>query len=212
MQKCMVTEHITLEDGHFYVLLQERNLATAISRYETFQNVKSLRQDQNALVSWLRNLQHRILERVTRRIEVATDLSLESAESYQVVNYGIGGHYTPHMDAHGLDKITSYVDIHDGNRLATMLMYLTDVEAGGATAFVKLGIAVKPRIGDALFWYDVKPYDGNEFAKMSFWHQKRKADELTTHVACPVLWGSKWIVTKWIRERNNFVVHYNTPG
>ncbi|XP_037572346.2 prolyl 4-hydroxylase subunit alpha-1 [Dermacentor silvarum] len=164
-------------------------------------------------VSWLWDSHHNLLERLTRRIEVATGLSLESAEAYQVANYGLGGHYTPHMDAHRFDKVADHVDSKDGNRLATMLMYLTDVDAGGATAFVKLGIAVKPRVGDALFWYDVEPYDGSEFPdQLAFWHQKRKADELTTHVGCPVLLGSKWIVTKWIHERNNIVVHYNTPG
>ncbi|KAH7944325.1 hypothetical protein HPB52_018275 [Rhipicephalus sanguineus] len=117
------------------------------------------------------------------------------------------------MDAHRFDKVADHVDIADGNRLATVLMYLSNVAAGGATAFVNLGVAVKPRVGDALFWYDVEPYDGSEFPEhMSFWHQKRQADPLTTHVGCPVLWGSKWIVTKWIHERSNVVVEYNTPG
>ncbi|KAH8020981.1 hypothetical protein HPB51_011348 [Rhipicephalus microplus] len=164
-------------------------------------------------VSWLWDSDSDRLQRLSRRISITTGLSLESAEAYQVANYGLGGHYTPHMDAHNFEKVADHVDIADGNRLATMLVYLSNVAAGGATAFVNLGIAVKPRVGDALFWYDVEPYDGSEFPEqMSFWHQKRRADTLTTHVGCPVLWGSKWIVTKWIHERNNVVVKYNTPG
>ncbi|KAL1474592.1 hypothetical protein MTO96_037866, partial [Rhipicephalus appendiculatus] len=164
-------------------------------------------------VSWLRDSQDKLLERLSRRIQDSTGLSLESAEAYQVSNYGLGGHYTPHVDAFEFNKVASGIDLMNGNRLATVLMYLSNVAAGGATAFVKLGVAVKPRVGDALFWYDVEPYDGREFPEqMSFWHQKRKADPLTMHVGCPVLWGSKWIVTKWIRERSNVVVKYNTPG
>ncbi|XP_077492004.1 prolyl 4-hydroxylase subunit alpha-1-like [Amblyomma americanum] len=164
-------------------------------------------------VSWLNDCEHPKLQRLTRRIAAVTNLSLESAESYQVVNYGLGGHYTPHMDAHRFDKVSSDFDEKNGNRLATMLMYLADVAAGGATAFVQLGIGLKPRVGDALFWYDVEPYDGSKAPEtFSFWHQKRKVDERTQHVGCPVLWGSKWIVTKWIRERNNVVTRYNTPG
>ncbi|XP_075750763.1 prolyl 4-hydroxylase subunit alpha-2-like [Rhipicephalus microplus] len=164
-------------------------------------------------VSWLWDSDSDRLQRLSRRISITTGLSLESAEAYQVANYGLGGHYTPHMDAHNFEKVADHVDIADGNRLATMLVYLSNVAAGGATAFVNLGIAVKPRVGDALFWYDVEPHDGSEFPEqMSFWHQKRRADTLTTHVGCPVLWGSKWIVTKWIHERNNVVVKYNTPG
>ncbi|KAH7947574.1 hypothetical protein HPB52_013579 [Rhipicephalus sanguineus] len=168
---------------------------------------------RKGLVSWLGDLDSNRLQRLSRRIAVVTGLSLESAEPYQVANYGLGGHYTPHQDGYKFDSVPDHVDIADGNRLATMLMYLSNVAAGGATAFVNLGIAVKPRVGDALFWYNVEAYDGSEFpGQMSFWHQKRKADPLTTHVGCPVLWGSKWIVTKWIHERNNVVVKYNTPG
>ncbi|KAL1474591.1 hypothetical protein MTO96_037865 [Rhipicephalus appendiculatus] len=127
-------------------------------------------------VSWLWDSKSDRLQRLSRRITVATGLSLESAEAYQVANYGLGGHYAPHMDAHVFDKVADHVDIAEGNRLATMLMYLSDVAAGGATAFVNLGIAVKPRVPDALFWYDVEPYDGSEFPEqMSFWHQKREA-------------------------------------
>ncbi|KAK8776169.1 hypothetical protein V5799_030485 [Amblyomma americanum] len=164
-------------------------------------------------VSWLCDVRHPLLQRITRRIATATHLSLESAEPYQVANYGLGGHYTPHLDARTFDLAADSTDFSAGNRLATMLAYLSDVAAGGATAFVKLGIAVKPRVGDALFWYDVEPCEGSEAPKhFSFWHQKRKSEELTQHVGCPVLLGSKWIATKWIREWSNVVVRYNTPG
>ncbi|KAK8782584.1 hypothetical protein V5799_016075 [Amblyomma americanum] len=155
----------------------------------------------------------RIGKRLTRRITTATSLSLESAEAYQVSNYGLGGHYTPHTDAQSFEQAADKTNVNDGARLATVIAYLTDVEAGGATAFTHLGIGVKPRVGDALFWYDMEPYDGSEAPiHFSFWHQKRRVDERTEHVGCPVLSGSKWITTKWIRERTNVIVRYNTPG
>ncbi|XP_037521535.1 prolyl 4-hydroxylase subunit alpha-2-like [Rhipicephalus sanguineus] len=142
-----------------------------------------------------------------------TGLSLESSEPYQVANYGLGGHYTPHDDANTFEQVADEWDTRDGNRLATMLLYLTDVSLGGATAFVRLQLAVKPRRGSALFWYDLAPYSGNDGPiHFDFWHQRKAVEELTNHVGCPVLWGTKWIATKWIRERNNVVVRFDYPG
>ncbi|KAH8038147.1 hypothetical protein HPB51_023954 [Rhipicephalus microplus] len=104
-------------------------------------------------------------------------------------------------------------DTGSGNRVATMLLYLTDVALGGATAFTHLKLAVKPRRGSALFWYDLAPYSGNDGPiHFSFWHQRKTLEVLTNHVGCPVLWGTKWIATKWIRERNIVVVRFDYPG
>ncbi|XP_077535783.1 prolyl 4-hydroxylase subunit alpha-1-like [Haemaphysalis longicornis] len=166
-----------------------------------------------AMVAWLSDTGNDVLQRISRRIAVATNLSLESAEEYQVSNYGLGGHYTPHVDSRSFFQIASTQLQERGNRLATMLFFLSDVMAGGATAFVELGIAVKPRAGDALFWFDVEPYEGSDFPQhFSFWHQKRAPDLKTMHVGCPVLRGSKWIATKWIHEKGNVVVNYDFPG
>ncbi|KAH8037973.1 hypothetical protein HPB51_020254 [Rhipicephalus microplus] len=166
-----------------------------------------------AEVSWLWDTKHPFLNSLGRRIGMASGLSLESSEPYQVANYGLGGHYTPHDDANSFDQIADEWDTGSGNRVATMLLYLTDVALGGATAFTHLKLAVKPRRGSALFWYDLAPYSGNDRPiHFSFWHQRKTLEVLTKHVGCPVLWGTKWIATKWIRERNNVVVRFDYPG
>ena len=38
------------------------------------------------------------VQRIDRRIEDITGLTMSTAEQLQVVNYGIGGHYEPHYD------------------------------------------------------------------------------------------------------------------
>lgn len=73
-----------------------------------------------------------------------------------------------------------------GNRIATWLNYMSNVQAGGATVFPHLGVILWPRKNSAAFWYNLyKSGDG---------------DLLTRHAACPVLVGSKWVSNKWIHE------------
>ena len=42
-----------------------------------------------------------------------------------------------------------------GNRIATLLMYVSEVEQGGATVFPHLGISLWPERGAAAFWYNL---------------------------------------------------------
>ncbi|KAK7478166.1 hypothetical protein BaRGS_00030613 [Batillaria attramentaria] len=68
-------------------------------------------------------------------------------------------------------------------------LQLNDAEKGH-TVFPHLGISVAPLKGMALFWYNFEP-DMNEIQ----W--------LTIHAGCPVLYGNKWIVNKWILSHGN---------
>ncbi|KAH7944477.1 prolyl 4-hydroxylase subunit alpha-1 [Rhipicephalus sanguineus] len=190
--------HTGLERGTIYV----SGNPSGISSY-----------DRISKVSWLYDTEHPFLSSLGRRISLASGLSLESSEAYQVANYGLGGHYTAHNDARDFEQVADELYTRDVNRLATMLLYLTDVSLGGATGFVHLQLAVKPHRGSAFFWYDLAPQSGNDAPiHFSFWHQKKALEELTRHVGCPVLWGTKWIATKWIHERNNVVVRFDCPG
>ncbi|XP_071488036.1 prolyl 4-hydroxylase subunit alpha-1-like isoform X3 [Diadema antillarum] len=124
--------------------------------------------------AWLRPEEDAIIRRIRRRVAAYSGLELETAEDLQVVNYGIGGHYEPHFDFARIPN--AYHGI--GNRIATMLFYLSDVEAGGATVFTRVGARVRPEKGTAVFWYNLfKNGEGNYD---------------TRHAACPVLAGSKW--------------------
>ncbi|XP_071316976.1 prolyl 4-hydroxylase subunit alpha-2-like isoform X2 [Trachinotus anak] len=135
--------------------------------------------------AWLEGEDDPVIVRVNQRIEDITGLTVDTAELLQVANYGVGGQYEPHYDF-SRRPFDSNLKV-DGNRLATFLNYMSDVEAGGATVFPDFGAAIWPRKGTAVFWYNL--------------FKSGEGDYRTRHAACPVLVGSKWVSNKWIHER-----------
>lgn len=50
-------------------------------------------------LSWLfDDLDKELFNSLNSRIESFTELSTKFSEPYQIVNYGLGGHYVPHLD------------------------------------------------------------------------------------------------------------------
>lgn len=132
------------------------------------------------------SFQAKLLERVSSTIKLLTGLVTglktedeDSSEVLQVVNYGMGGHYEPHVDYFG---DSSGID----DRAATMLFYLTDNVVGGATVFPFLGAYIRPTKGSAAFWFNTM--------------RNGQGDLLTIHAGCPVVGGTKWIANLWIRS------------
>jgi len=117
----------------------------------------------------------------------ATGLNMATAEGLQLNNYGLGGQYEFHHD-YGLPGATM-PNGHHGNRIATALLYMSDVEAGGETVFTEIGLSVPPEKGSILFWYNL--------------HRNGSVFKNTKHASCPVLSGSKWVANKWIHEFGN---------
>lgn len=137
--------------------------------------------------AWLKGEEHPVIARINRRIEDFTGLNQATSEELQVANYGLGGHYDPHFDFARKEEKNAFKNLNTGNRIATVLFYMSQPEKGGATVFNHLGTAVFPSKNDALFWYNLK--------------RSGDGDLRTRHAACPVLLGVKWVSNKWIHER-----------
>ncbi|XP_050294384.1 prolyl 4-hydroxylase subunit alpha-1 isoform X2 [Anthonomus grandis grandis] len=136
--------------------------------------------------AWLKEEEHKHIADVSRRTGDITGLNMKSSEELQVVNYGIGGHYEPHFDFARKEETNAFKNLGTGNRIATVLYYMSDVPQGGATVFPEIRATVWPKKGTAAFWYNLFPSgDG---------------DARTRHAACPVLAGSKWVSNKWLHE------------
>ena len=114
-------------------------------------------------------------------------LSLDTSECLQVNNYGTGGQFEFHHD-HG-DPGSIIPSQPEGNRLATLLLYLSEVEAGGETVFTEIGLSLPPVKGMGVFWHNL--------------HRNGTGNDNTRHASCPVIVGSKWVANKWVRERGN---------
>ena len=109
-------------------------------------------------------------------------------EPMQILHYQVGGEYAAHFDYFDPASPGASVPMaRGGQRVATLVMYLADVEAGGATDFPALGLSLKPRRGQAVY-----------FESLDI---QGRLEPRTLHAGAPVRAGEKWIATKWIRER-----------
>ena len=82
----------------------------------------------------------------------------------------------------------------------TFMVYLTDVEEGGNTAFPRLNVAVTPQKGDAAFWLVMHAFTPNRpyhnHARYNLLPDG-SGDTMTLHGGCPVLRGAKHVANKW---------------
>lgn len=126
------------------------------------------------------------LPTITKKICKLLNKDLNHLELPQVARYKIQQEYKPHYDAFKIEDKLRYTQ-NGGQRLATILIYLNDVNDGGETDFPKLNIKIKPRKGTALVFFPAT-IDG-------------KLDENALHSALPAKKDNeKYIVQIWIRE------------
>lgn len=142
----------------------------------------------------------KVVRDIEQRISDFTFLPVEHGEGLQVLHYEAGQKYEPHYD-YFQDEFNTR---NGGQRIATVLMYLSDVEEGGETVFPaakgnissvswwnelsecgKKGLSVKPKMGDALLFWSMNP--------------DATPDPSSLHGGCAVIKGNKWSSTKWLR-------------
>ncbi len=117
------------------------------------------------------------VQAIVRRIAQATGTQVGNAEALYVMRYAPDQEYKPHLDAlPGLKN----------QREWTAIAYLNEGFEGGATIFPKLGLSVRPGVGDLLVFRN-SDGDGDPDLRMR-------------HAGEPVTSGEKWIATRWIRH------------
>ncbi|EEF52784.1 probable prolyl 4-hydroxylase 3 [Ricinus communis] len=148
---------------------------------------------------FLRRGRDKIIRNIEKRIADFSFIPIEHGEGLQVLHYEVGQKYEAHYD-YFLDEFNTK---NGGQRTATLLMYLSDVEEGGETVFpaakanisnvpswnelsecARQGLSVKPKMGNALLFWSTRP--------------DATLDPASLHGSCPVIRGNKWSATKWM--------------
>ncbi|CAH8274418.1 unnamed protein product [Arabidopsis lyrata] len=172
--------------------------ALALRKGETAENTKGTRTSSGTFISASEDSTG-ALDFVERKIARATMIPRSHGESFNILRYELGQKYDSHYDVF---NPTEYGP-QSSQRIASFLLYLSDVEEGGETMFPFengsnmgtgydykqcIGLKVKPRKGDGLLFYSVFP--------------NGTIDQTSLHGSCPVTKGEKWVATKWIRDQD----------
>ena len=181
----VVDDFVTAEERqHVLDLAVDRMDGAKVSRLG--QNAAS--EKRTGRVGWIKHDETPIVRTVVKRVGDLVGLPVTHAESLQVVHYGETQQYKPHFDAwdtstpKGKEKTR-----RGGNRLVTALIYLNEVEAGGATGFPKLEVEVEAVPGRLCLFHDLVTGSSDRHPH-------------SLHGGLPVEAGEKWACNLWFRE------------
>lgn len=125
---------------------------------------------------------------VDRKIATLLGLTLEASEPLQGQRYAPGQEFRPHTDTFEPGGYDFYLHTTaGGQRTWTAMIYLNEPDEGGATRFKTIGKTVRPETGKLLAWNNLLP-DG-------------QPNPATLHQGMKVRRGTKYVLTKWFRER-----------
>lgn len=125
---------------------------------------------------------------VERRIAQLTGLDLAYGEPIQGQRYAAGQEFKVHTDYFEPDgpDYLRYCSL-SGQRTWTVMIYLNEPEAGGATRFRAIDKTVQPETGKLLAWNNLTA--------------DARVNGNTLHHGMKVRAGAKYVLTKWFRER-----------
>ncbi|XP_042508077.1 probable prolyl 4-hydroxylase 9 isoform X2 [Macadamia integrifolia] len=136
----------------------------ALREGETVENTKGIRTSSGTFISASED-KTGILDTIEQKIARVTMLPRSQGEAFNVLRYEIGQGYHSHYDAFNPAEYGP----QKSHRVATFLLYLSNVKEGGETMFPYendfvdfnydykkcIGLKVKPRQGDGILFYSL---------------------------------------------------------
>jgi len=128
------------------------------------------------------------VQELERRLFELNRIDPAHGEPVQGQRYLVGQEFKAHTDYFepGGRDFAKYCSVA-GQRTWTFMVYLNDVEAGGATRFKVIDKMFRPECGRLVCWNNHRP-DGT-------------LNAATLHHGMKVRKGVKYVITKWYRER-----------
>lgn len=121
-----------------------------------------------------------------REIDDLLGLDGAHAEPMQGQRYRRGEEYRHHSDHFRVERDHWQRErLRGGQRTWTAMLYLNAVDAGGDTDFPRLNIRIRPEPGLLVAWNNMD--------------RAGKPNSALLHAGCPVLEGSKYVITQWYR-------------
>ncbi|HEX8579225.1 MAG TPA: 2OG-Fe(II) oxygenase [Allosphingosinicella sp.] len=134
-------------------------------------------------------LTDRINQVVETKINALTGIPPTQGETIQGQRYAVGQQFKPHHDFfYPSEPYWPAQEKSGGQRTWTAMVFLNEPEAGGQTFFPKANVRVTPRTGNLLLWNNL-----DEFGE---------PNSYSLHTGMPVEAGTKYVITKWYRERD----------
>ena len=142
--------------------------------------------DRTSQGMFFQRAESELIQRIETRIAKLVNWPEINGEGIQVLQYVPGTEYKPHYDYFDPGEPgTPTILKRGGQRVGTVVMYLSEPEKGGGTVFPNVHLSVAPKRGNAVF----------------FSYERPDPSTRTLHGGAPVIAGEKWIATKWLRER-----------
>jgi len=125
---------------------------------------------------------------LANRLAALSGIDIAHAEPLQGQRYEAGQEFKAHTDYFEPNNADyeKYCTV-SGQRTWTFMVYLNNVEAGGATRFKVIDKLIQPERGKLVAWNNRRP-DGT-------------LNGATLHHAMKVRKGYKYVITQWYRER-----------
>ena len=119
------------------------------------------------------------------KLDTFMNIPNEYSEPLQIQYYEKGDEFKLHTDYFGNEEYNIQHLKKGGNRTFTIIIYLNDVAKGGETLFKNINTTILPDKGTLIFWNNLDENNNGNYNSL--------------HSGCPVLEGTKYIITKWYR-------------